>query len=266
LTSPNPNIAQCPSGPTQLTKTRQATAKRGLYSYSEGVNSVTTSIRQRIRIVAYIAAAVTALLATVWPAMAAAGPLSAEQQNRALSLASEIAWPVGDLESSEDSETSANEIGVLHSLGIQTISIEEDVIKNNDSHQQVRVYQYSYPNFSARLLLVSLANNKVVKQSLIESVHLPLTQDEHEFALTVLSADTDAITLLKADQQRRGHTPFTNINELSVKASIYKPLNKHHSCTHNRCALLSLFDTTNTVFAAEPIVNLQHGAVIWLER
>ena len=213
--------------------------------------------------------------------MAVAGPLSAEQQNRALSLASQIAWPVADLESSEGFETSeglegskssksskgsTSKIGVLHSLGIQTISIEEDVIKNNDSHQQVRVYQYSYPNFSARLLVVSLANNRVVKQSLIESVHLPLTQDEHEFALTVLSADSDAITLLKADQQRRGHTPFNNINELSVKASIYKPLDKHHSCTHNRCALLSLFDTTNTVFAAEPIVNLQHGALLWLER
>ncbi len=114
--------------------------------------------------------------------------------------------------------------------------------------------------------MVSLSDNTVLNEQPIRSVHLPLNGIENDAALAVLTANADAVSLLRADQTRRGRAPFQHMNELSVKASIYKPLKTSHPCANERCALLSLFDQTNTVFSAEPIVNLQRSSVSWLNR
>lgn len=198
---------------------------------------------------------------TLGSAPALAEPLNAQQQRDALELAHRLTWPIDNTSGTESNRPRPN-----HQLGLQTISIERDIIKNSTQPERVRVYQFNYDTDSARVVTVSLTEQKVIKQSLIPSVHLPLTPEEEQFALSTLSADTDAIAALKTDHKRRGRTPFSKLSELSVKSSIYKPLNKNHPCTEQRCALLSLFDNTNTVFAAEPIVNLSHSAVSWLNQ
>jgi hypothetical protein len=55
--------------------------------------------------------------------------------------------------------------------------------------------------------------------------------------------------------------PFQSLDELEVKASIFEPLNKQHACARERCALLSLFDRTRTVFATEPVIYLSSQRV-----
>lgn len=210
-----------------------------------------------IRKIARLFGCVFALFSSV----SVATPLNPQQQQNALELISDLSWPADEARAPQVIGPSQT-----HPLGLQTVSIEREVIKNSTQADQVRVYQFNYATDSARVVSVSLTEQAVIKQALIKSVHLPLTSAEQAHAIELLSANSDAITLLQADQQRRGRTPFSNINELSVKSSIYKPLNKTHRCAEERCALLSLFDSSNTVFAAEPIVNLSHGAIVWLNR
>lgn len=197
----------------------------------------------------------------IGPVNAVAAPLTIEQQIQAEQLANAAAW-----QRPEESETPNGKLTQVHPLGLQTLSIEPDVTKNGNARSRVRVYQFSYALSAARLVIVSLDKNEIIKETPVLSAHLPLNSVENQAALTVLSTDPEAITVLQAEQQRRGFQPFSRFSELSVKASIFKPIDATHPCANQRCALLSLFDKSNTVFAMEPIVNLQSGALSWLNR
>jgi hypothetical protein len=143
-----------------------------------------------------------------------------------------------------------------HPLGLQTLSIEKQERKNHFGARWVSVYQYHYTLQSARVLLVDLQTNAIIKQSTIDSVHLPLNNIEIEFAKSLISEDSELIEQLRREQILRGKTPLESLDDLDVKASIYEPLNTTNSCQVQRCALVSLFDKTRTVFRIEPVVNL----------
>jgi len=67
--------------------------------------------------------------------------------------------------------------------------------------------------------------------------------------------------LFNIEQQSRGLIPLTDLRAHDVKASVFEPLITNHVCRSERCALLSIFDKTNTVFSTEPVVNLFRGTV-----
>jgi len=143
-----------------------------------------------------------------------------------------------------------------HPLGLQTLSIEKQERKNEHNVRWASVYQYHYSLQSARLLIIDLDSNTVAKQSSINSVHLPLNEIEIDFAKSLLSDDKELLDQLRLEQIQRGNVEFGLLNELDVKASIYEPANTAHECYKQRCALISLFDKTHTVFTIEPVVNL----------
>jgi hypothetical protein len=101
----------------------------------------------------------------------------------------------------------------------------------------------------------------VIEQHRIDSVHLPLNDNEAAFAMALLEDDMSLFNQLQAERLHRGLSPLKSISELDVKASIYEPLNVNHRCAKERCALLSLFDNTRTVFAVEPVIFLNSGTV-----
>ncbi len=192
-----------------------------------------------------------------------AAQLTPEQQRLAEQLANSMDW-----HSLAASVASGRSGEPEHPLAQQTLSIEESVTKKSNSARnsarQVRVYQFDYHHAIARVVVVSLTKNAVVSETLIPSPHLPLNEVESAAALNWLGDDAQALARLRAEQIRRGQTPFTNLSELSVKASIYVPIDKQHECALERCALLSLIDDGNTVFAIEPLINLQRRTVGWL--
>lgn len=148
-----------------------------------------------------------------------------------------------------------------HPLGPQTLSIELDERKAKPALRRLRVYQFDYNRQHARMLLIDPATERVIEQHRIDSVHLPLNDNEAAFAMALLEADRSLFNQLQAERLRRGLSPLESISELDVKASIYEPLNINHRCAKERCALLSLFDNTRTVFAIEPLIFLNSGAV-----
>lgn len=173
-----------------------------------------------------------------------ASGLTSEQTGHALFLSTQAPWSQPRTQIAQ------------HPLGVQTLSIEKQERKNQYDSRWINVYQYNYALQSARLLLVDLQSDTIVRQSSINSVHLPLNDTEIEFSKSLLGDKQELIDRLKLEQTRRGASRFNLLAELDVKVSIYEPRDTAHACYRQRCALVSLFDDTRTVFTTEPVINL----------
>lgn len=175
-----------------------------------------------------------------------AGGLSVQDAQLAGEMAAKIDWR---------SERTGTHPG-SHPLGLQTLSIEKQEQKNSSGTRLVRVYQYDYQQESARLLVLDLLDQILVREQPIHTIHLPLNSVEIDYAISILASHGVTVDLLRAEQRRRGRAEFVQLSELDIKASIFEPMDPQHSCATQRCALLSLFDDTRTVFSVEPVVYL----------
>ena len=156
--------------------------------------------------------------------------------------------------------------GTTHPLGVQTLSIEREENKHDPDPRRLRVYQFNYQLEQARVLSLDVSDNQVLHNQPVRSVHLPLSDKEIAFASQLLNAQEDIMSQLRDEQISRGRIAFTNLSQLDVKASIFEPLEITHPCHRQRCALMSLFDDTHTVFSVEPVINLQTLQVSVLQR
>ena len=190
-----------------------------------------------------------------WPTLGHTRGLNLDEQNQAGELANQVPW-VADQRRKPES----------HPLGIQTLFIERQEDKKVVSERIARVYQYDYTSQTARLLIIDLDTQNVIRTVPLNSVHLPLSQTEVDFARALLAADEQLINQLRVEQSQRAVQPFTTLSELDVKASIFEPLDANHPCALSRCALLSLFDATRTVFAMQPIVFLNSLSIGLLQQ
>jgi len=180
--------------------------------------------------------------------------LTLGQEAQARALGAVASWP---------STVSARS---FHPLGLQTLSVEKQERKGQTAVRQVHVYQYHYGHRSARLLTVDLVDNSIIGQRRIDSVHLPLNTIEIDYARTLILQDASVMQKLHEEQTRRGQPLTRDLTELDIKASIFEPMNGLHPCSTQRCALLSLFDQTRTVFAVEPVVLLNTLQVQLLDQ
>lgn len=193
------------------------------------------------------------------PTTLQAAGLSTAERQIAGELAAQTSW-LTTADQTVKQAAAADPLG-QHPLGTQTLSIELDERKAKPALRRLRVYQFDYNRQQARMLLLDPATKRVIEQHRINSVHLPLNDNEAAFALALLEADMSLFNQLQAERLRRGLPALESIAELDVKASIYEPLNNNHRCAKERCALLSLFDNTRTVFAIEPVIFLNSGTV-----
>ncbi len=153
-----------------------------------------------------------------------------------------------------------------HSLGVQTLSIEMDERKKNKHLRRARVYQFNYNTQQSRLILIDLDSRQLAATKRIDSVHLPLNEQEIAAARAMVEQDGDIMAALNLEQQSRHLAPLSDLSTVDVKASIFEPADSTHVCAIERCALLSLFDQSRTVFSEEPLVNLQRLTVSTLQQ
>jgi len=159
--------------------------------------------------------------------------------------------------------TSAN---TPHKLGIQTLSIELDERKKGDSARRARVYQFNYHLKQSRLLIIDLDTAAVVNLHMINTVHLPLNETEIATARQMVEQQADIMDKLNESRLQRGKPRLNDLSTIDVKASIFEPNAQQHECAAQRCALISLFDETRTVFSVEPLVNLQALSITTLQQ
>lgn len=190
-----------------------------------------------------VSASVFVVLPMTFTTVNAAG-MSLEQQAQVDRLTRNWQWP------------SSKSAALSHPLGLQTISIEKQERKNQFALRWAMAYQYSYHHRSARLLTVDLLEQRVIGVDDIPNIHLPLNDQEIDFSITLLRADIEAMNSLKSEYSRRPNAQSFLLENLDIKASIYEPTDINHPCHINRCALMSLFDKSGTVFNLEPIINL----------
>lgn len=203
--------------------------------------------------------ALLCLLFCVQAPIVLAASLDSQAAEQAQQIADATAW-------TENGVQSRNSPMLLHPLGVQTLSIEVRESKDKSRLTELSVYQFHYDLAQARLLSVDVANDRLIKSHTIDSVHLPLNQAEIAYASTLLQSHSAIIQQLREEQILRGHIAFGSLSELDVKASIYEPHDPNHPCFRKRCALMSLFDDTRTVFSTEPVINLQDGLVSLLKK
>lgn len=151
-----------------------------------------------------------------------------------------------------------------HPLGIQTLSVERDEGKKGDPKRRARVYQFNYQTQRSRVVLVDIAQQTIDKVQTINSVHLPLNKYEITRARKLIETDPIIMRQLNQIQSNKGLILLNDLSTIELKASIYEPENDDHECVKQRCALISLFDQTRTVFTIEPVVNLQTSIVTTL--
>ena len=152
-----------------------------------------------------------------------------------------------------------------HELGVQTLSVEVDERKKGDRRRRARVYQFNYDSQQSRLVVVDLQQRTIDKILPIDTVHLPLNPLEIELARNLVESEKVIMALLNDNQRQRGLPQLNDLSTIEVKASIFEPDDASHQCAMERCALISLFDQTRTVFAVEPLVNLQRLYVTTLQ-
>lgn len=216
-----------------------------------------------------------------WQAPGLARGLELDEQRQAAILAASIPWqarrsvassetgldPFSTPSSMSSSADTAGQTAALdHPLGVQTLFIEKADTKTASASRVARVYQYDYTRRSSRLLELDLSSNSLIRSWPIDSVHLPLNEMEIDFARQLLAADAGMMDELRTQQAKRGDLPFQSLDELDVKASIFEPIDAGHPCTRTRCALLSLFDKTRTVFSTEPVIYLDTQRVGLLHK
>jgi len=180
---------------------------------------------------------IAAVLLMLGSSLAGAAEISAEDVLRAMTLADTHPW-------SEVSQRRRSE----STLGVQTITVESAEQKNRNQTKLVLVYQFDHSSQLARRLDIDLAENQIKKDSIVNSVHLPLNQNEIDHAIALLNVSTL-------------RDKFPPLDQLNVKAVVFEPNDPVHICAVERCALLSLFDETRTVFATEPVVHFASGEV-----
>lgn len=185
----------------------------------------------------------------VWQSPGHARGLQPEEQLVAESIAAQAPW---------EQHTGKR---LSHPLGVQILFTEKPESKHETLERFARVYQYDYTRQSARLLDINLVTHSVTRVQAIDSVHLPLSNEEIAFASGLLAQNDALLARLRSEQSQRGSTPFVLLSELDVKASIYEPLDSDHPCALSRCALLSLFDHSHTVFSIEPLIYLNSQGV-----
>lgn len=218
-------------------------------------NLSTSGLRQRS---AAFAIVLLGMAAVSQPSVAASmsTSMTTDEQEFAESVATNRAWlqPRNALTRTE------------HFLGVQTLSIEMDERKKNKHLRRARVYQFNYNTQQSRLILVDLDSRQLAATKRIDSVHLPLNEQEIAAARAMVEQDGNIMEALNLEQQSRHLAPLSDLSLIDVKASIYEPADPTHVCATERCALLSLFDQSRTVFSVEPLVNLQSLSVSTLQQ
>ncbi len=193
-------------------------------------------------------------LLSLLPLIAPADELNSREQAAASQVANSIPW--ASLTRSK---------AASHPLGTQTLSVEADWQKNANGQRIARAYQFDHDQRQSRLLMIDLDTMQLIKQHRIDSVHLPLNNNETQYARQLLDQHSEMLGAINQERAKQSQTAVGDFSDYDAKASIYEPLIKTHPCQTARCVLFALVDTSLTVSSVEPLVNLSTGEIALLQ-
>jgi len=160
-------------------------------------------------------------------------------------------------------------IKTAHPLGVQVLLVERREKKHKGDEQTsfVEVFVFDYIRNVTQLSLVDLAANMVVETTDVNSVHLPLTDQEISHSKAAISNHHELTERVSRELGFDNNPATTELNlaDLQARVSVWVPGRSEYAdtakCDRQRCALISLFTNDDYSISVEPVVNLHSGEV-----
>jgi|GEM_PF-752053 len=139
-------------------------------------------------------------------------------------------------------------VSTPHPLGVQTvlITLHQGKRARPDTPRIARVFQFDHTGARARRLDLALPEQRLLLDTPVSSVHLPLSEAERHWARGRIAGTVAA-------------TPSDGGQRWS--AFVHEPLHEDDPCRRERCALISRHGADGLVLAAESIVHFGDGRV-----
>lgn len=154
-----------------------------------------------------------------------------------------------------------------HALGTQIIFVELVEQKQVDSGRRLaEVFTYDYDSQLAQRRIVDIQQSALVSVQDIKSAHLPLSNNEIDYANLLLWNNSD---LRQQVIQELGDLQLTPLDDslalTDARVSVWVPGSLEQGassdCYLQRCALFSLYSINRDSLTIEPVVNLVTGEV-----
>ena len=233
--------------------------------------------------------ALTALLHTS-VSMAWQGALSADEEIRLQQLSSSLEKqkaPVArsvsnsSIDSGTSTTTSTATVkvpGALSQLGREVLLTElvyrkngkkknsQNRVDNSDQPRIAEMFVFDYDTGITTRYEIDLATDNILREDNMQSIYLPLNDNEQTLATRLVTADSTVMTAVNNEYLKQFQQPLAELDDLLMKVSIWKPNRTDTSavateCRTDRCAQISLFSRSNFSLSVEPVVNLKQMTV-----
>ncbi len=152
-----------------------------------------------------------------------------------------------------------------HQLGLQVLMVEtqETKLRKPGDALLAEVFTYDYRTNRATRLLMNAFTHELVESQPIIDIHLPLNENEIDFAINILMNKTDFLAELNHEYETYFGSSISSIAEIETKVSIWDPgkTNTNSICRLTRCALVSVFTHNHFNFSIEPVIVLENASV-----
>ena len=206
-------------------------------------------------------------------------PLNTEEVRNAATVVTSQLDPannVNDINSGATNSTSGirtiNRTDLRHPLGVQVLLVELKEQKQviDQAARIAEVFIFNYQTGKSELNLVDVEHNQLISKREINSVHLPLSEQEIEYSKALIWNNTEFAEQIQAEYENLissvSNTNSSNVSDkLQTQISIWVPNSnverQSEICMQNRCALISVFTQDNYNFSIEPVINLMSGQI-----
>ena len=131
------------------------------------------------------------------------------------------------------------------------------------------VFLYDYVSQQTIYRVIDLETEQIVEALTLEQHHLPLTQQEIDYAIVLLQQNADAMGQIRAEYLHLTNNSMTDIAQIDIKVSIHNPHSSLQGssrvCQQMRCAEFSLFTHDLVSLTTEPVISLTTGSVLGLQ-
>lgn len=206
--------------------------------------------------------------------MAWQGPLTASEEDRLQQLGSSLTKSTA-----VETVQSRSAITPLGTQVLLTELVYRKKKKNNNAPETIdsaepsriaEMFVFDYETGATTRYEIDLSTDTIVREDNVDSIYLPLNDNEQTMATRLVTADANIMSAVDAEYLKQFQQPLAELDDLQMKVSIWVPTRANDSdvaakCRTQRCALVSLFTSSNFSLSIEPVVNLKqmtvHGQV-----
>lgn len=156
-------------------------------------------------------------------------------------------------------------------IDLEVLLVERHPVEKGAENNAVRladIYTYEYGRNILHQAIVNLETNAVVSLVQNTKIQLPLTENEINKAIKILSEDGEQFKLILQEYKRITGEEYSDPSQIEIKAFAFwgdslpgVSNTESLKCGVNRCAQLLIFTPEHVAFEVSPVVNLSEKKV-----